>query len=95
MNSVINLQPTRIIQRAEATIFYYEVDPSNIGTQSGNSTFCVAYSPTEQWGWELVRYQVFATGNGVFISERRDLQAAEIHYLQSLIEALKRDSDKK
>ncbi len=95
MNTLINVQPTRIIQRDDAAIFYYGVDPSNISTLPGNSTFDVAYSPTGQWGWEIVRYQVFDTGNGVFISERRNLESDEIAYLQTLITALKRDSDEK
>ena len=95
MNTLINLQPTRILQRDDATIFYYGVEPTNISTLPGNSTFGVAYSPTQYWGWEFVRYQVFASGNGVFISERRVLEAGEIAYLQTLIAALKHGSDKK
>jgi hypothetical protein len=95
MNTLINLQPTRIIQRDDAAIFYYGVEPTNISTLPGNSSFGVVYSPTEQWGWEYVRYQVFSSGNGVFISERRILQEDEIAYFKTLIDALKRDSDKK
>lgn len=95
MNTIINLQPTRIIQRGEATIFYYGVEPSKISSLPGNFIFSVAYTPTEGWGWEFVRYQVFATGNGVFISERRSLEADEIAYLQTLIAALRPNPDKK
>jgi len=95
MNTLINFEPTCIIQRGEATIFYYGVEPSKISVLPGNSIFSVVYSPTEGWGWEFVRYQVFATGNGVFISERRVLELEEIAYLQTLIAALKADSGKK
>jgi hypothetical protein len=93
MNTLIDIQPTRIIQRDDATIFYYGVEPANIGTLPGNSTFGVAYSPTEHWGWEYVCYQVFASGNGVFISERRTLKEDEVAYLRTLIAAFKGDSD--
>lgn len=85
MNTLINLQPTHIIQRDNAAIFYYGVEPTNISTLPGGSTFGVAYSPTGQWGWEYVSYQVFATGNGVFISERRTLDSDEIAFLQTLL----------
>lgn len=95
MNNLINTPPTSIVRRADSTIFYFGVKPDEIAKLSGNASFYVVHSPVDAWGWEFVRYQVFEDSNGMFVTERRSLEADEIAHFQRLLTNWKPNSDEK
>ena len=93
MTSLINVEPTGIVQRADAFIFYYGVKPGLINQLKGKAEFTTVYSPTVEQGWEYVHYQIFEKQNGLVVLERRALNADEIAYFERLISRLKVDPD--
>ena len=93
MNTLINVQPTGIVHRADVSIFYYGVKPGFTNQLVGKADFSVVYSPIAGQGWEYVHYQVLEEQNGLVVLERRALNADEIAYHEQLIARQKVDSD--
>ena len=84
MSNLIDVQPTDISRQFDSFIFYYGVKKHLIYQLEPNAEFSVVYSPVEQQGWEVVRYQVLEELNGVIVLERRSLDTDEIAYFERL-----------
>lgn len=93
MNTLINVQPTGIAQRADVFIFYYGAEPGSINRLPGKTEFSIVYSPAAGQGWEYVHYQVLEEENGLVVLDRRALNADEIAYFEQLITRSKTGTD--
>ncbi len=92
MTTLIESQPTDIVQRDGSVIFYYGVRANSINQLPGKTEFEVVYSPKDGYGWEAVVYRLFEQRNGMTVVSRRNLEPGEISHFERLLVKLKTDT---
>lgn len=79
-------QPTAIKAGFGNIIFYYGVKPDGLSKLPAQSEFMLVYSPSQDYGWEVVHYRVLHPDKSYFVVDRRDLTIGEIQHFERLLE---------
>lgn len=85
MPSLVDVLPQSIQRLAGAAIFYYGADVGRLHLLPADAEFTMVYSPTDDTGWQSVRYSVFDNQKGYGVLERRTLDTDEVDYFEALL----------
>ncbi|MBA3871829.1 MAG: hypothetical protein ABI970_14300 [Chloroflexota bacterium] len=82
MIHIIGVQPVGIIHSLGGTSFYYGIQPNAVQKLKANAEFAVVYSSVDKDAWHLVRFSVIEDQKDYAILETRELESAEVAYLE-------------
>jgi len=92
MSGLLDALPTAVQHHEGSTNFYYGVHPHKIQYLPAQAEFNVVYSPKDGDGWQLVKYRMFGESGGMAVVIRRDLEAEEVAYFETMVKNSKHDT---
>ena len=92
MSRLTDASITAVQHHEGAVNFYYGVQPHKIQYLTADAEFAVVYSPKNGDGWQYVKYRMFGNESGMAVIERRDLNADEVEFFETLRKNSKHDT---